>query len=153
RLGEVHIAVIAEHRDGSDHGANGGQDIGDEVTLGHGDAPESAIKREASLSVRARSGKPGACTRSCGAGFILADGGGNHTQAVAPTPLAGINPAPQKKCVQSATVRDPAGPIPCGAGFMPADGGGNHTQAVAPTPLAGINPAPHRPCENSSAPY
>src|SRR5690606_32538923 len=140
-LGEVHIAVIAEHRDGSDHGANGGQDIGDEVTLGHGDAPESAKKREASLSVRARSGKPGACTRSCGAGFMPADGGGKQTQVVAPTPRAGRNTAPQETCVQPATARSGRASS-LWAGFMPADGGGKQTQAVAPTPLAGINPAP-----------
>src|SRR5690606_15071184 len=88
----------------------------------------------------------------CGAGFMPADGGGNHTRVVAPTPLAGINPAPQEKCVQSATARS-CRASSLWAGFMPADGGGKQTQAVAPTPLAGINPAPHRPCENSSAPY
>src|SRR5690606_2168895 len=58
RLGEMHVTVIAEHRNRADHGAYGGENVGDEIALGHVDFRIQRT-RAASLAIRARGGKPG----------------------------------------------------------------------------------------------
>src|SRR5690606_40951599 len=54
----MHVTVRAEQRNRADHGAYGGENVGDEIALGHVDF-RIQRKRAASLAIRARGGKPG----------------------------------------------------------------------------------------------